>query len=773
MGQVRLGKYELLERVGLGGMAEVFKARLPSDLGIHKTVAIKRILPYHCTDHRFVQMFLDEARIAMSLNHPNIGQIYELDKDDAVYFLAMEFIDGPNLSTIIKLLRPKQLRLPLDLVLCIMGQVCAGLHAAHTQVDEQGRPMNIIHRDVSPHNVMISRTGGVKLIDFGIAKARDRLVRTQTGTVRGKLLYMSPEHAAGRTLDPRTDIFSAGMLMVTLLNGQHVMRGADEVDVLVRLRKWSPPRIGEFYPSLSPEVASGMQEVLDRALSASADGRFADAEQMRRALARVQAQVNPEVGVLDLGHFVTEVLSDNFDVAQKAPEMQGRVSGAWQVVVNTGDTAQTPSGASSPASASDADQTGNLSLPEQPQHTVVDEKPAALEEGPSTPVPMLQLLKGSDHDPDDTLRVPMSSKLFSATNHDPDRTPIDGVQLALGAAAGSIDAADDPVPTAREHTASFAANPSAISQKARPTAKMATMPEGLRNGLRPSMRGTLLAIGAGVCALLMLLGAVLIARAMLVSSDDNSPEVKAPVSTPKVAVEQLSVVTIASTPSGARILLNGEATGAVTPHDLEVPTGSHVLRLEAVDHVPYEQALEVADGEAQSVDVSLMEVEQDDAGQDGGGEDSNTMAAATESPTLVIFAEPEASVAIDGNMLPDPASTNEPLEITPLVQGQRYTLRFQKAGYQTESRQLTMEDGRMEVHVTLKRQNHGYLTVTSIPWAEVYVDGRKVAGSTPLKLHRLPVGSHLVTLKNPERQLTRQVKVNITPGATRRVQVQF
>lgn len=772
MGQVRLGKYELLERVGLGGMAEVFKARLPSDLGIHKTVAIKQILPYHCTDHRFVQMFLDEARIAMSLNHPNIGQIYELDKDDAVYFLAMEFIDGPNLSTIIKRLRPKQLRLPLDLVLCIMGQVCAGLHAAHTQVDEQGRPMHIIHRDVSPHNVMISRTGGVKLIDFGIAKARDRLVRTQTGTVRGKLLYMSPEHAAGRALDPRTDVFSAGMLLVTLLNGQHIMRGSDEVDVLVKLRKWAPPRISEFYPSLSPEVASGLQEVLDGALSASADGRFADAEQMRRALARVQARVNPEVGVLDLGHFVTEILSDNFDVAQKAPEMQGRISGAWQVVVNTGDTAQTPSGASPPEGAADAEQTGNLSLPEHPQHTVVDEKPVTLEEGPSTPIPVLQQLKNSNHDPDDTLRVPMPSELFSAASHDPDRTPIDGIQLALGASSGSGDAPDDPAPAAREHTASFAADPSVVDKKAHSTTKMAKVPDGLRKRLRPGMRGTLLAIGAGVCALLMLLGAVLVARAVLVSSDKASPAVEAPVAPAKVAVEQLSVVTIASTPSGARILLNGEATGAVTPHDLEVPTGSHVLRLEAVDHVAYEQDLEIVVGEAQSVDVYLMEAQRDNAEQDAG-DDANAMAAATESPTLVIFANPEATVAIDGNVLPDPASTNKPLEITPLVKGQRYVLRFQKTGYLAETRQLTMEDGRMEVHVTLKRQNHGYLTVTSIPWAEVYVDGRKVAGSTPLKLHRLPIGNHLVTLKNPERQLTRQVKVNITPGATRRVQVQF
>ena len=312
------GKYELLEPIGTGGMAEVYKARLPGAHGLDKIVAIKRILPYYCEDRSFVQMFLDEAKITLALNHPNIGQVYEVNQVDEGYFIAMEFIDGPNLSHVLKKLRRAGYRMPLDLTVYIMTQVCGGLFAAHTQCDNDGNPMYIIHRDVSPHNVLVSKRGAVKLIDFGIAKAKDRLVQTQHGAVRGKLLYLSPEQASRGDLDARSDIFSAGMMFLTLMNGIHPWRGKDEVEVLVELRNWSLPDLRPMRPNLADSVQVRLRNVLSRAMAYNPGDRYPDAESFRIELQQLLTQINPVFSPVNLGRFVADVMEGRFDEAEPA-----------------------------------------------------------------------------------------------------------------------------------------------------------------------------------------------------------------------------------------------------------------------------------------------------------------------------------------------------------------------------------------------------------------------------------------------------------------------
>ena len=329
---VFFGKYELLERIGSGGMAEVYRARLPSLHGLERIVAIKRILPYHCEDSSFINMFLDEAKITLALHHPSIGQVYELNQVDGQYYIALEFIDGPNLSTIIKRLQKSNRRLPLDFTIYVMMKVCEGLFAAHTQRDADGRELAIIHRDVSPHNVMVSRRGDVKLIDFGIAKARDRLVQTVAGTVRGKLLYMSPEQAASQELDPRSDVFSAGMMLLTFLNGRHIWRGLDEVEVLVAIRRWAPPSVRELRPDLDATTVQELQAIIDRAMAYNADERFRDAETFRVELAKLMARINPGFSAVPLGQFVCEVADGKADVGEPA----------WATPTSSAD--QTPNG---------------------------------------------------------------------------------------------------------------------------------------------------------------------------------------------------------------------------------------------------------------------------------------------------------------------------------------------------------------------------------------------------------------------------------------------
>ena len=216
------GKYELLKKVGTGGMAELFLARQPGIEGFEKLIVIKRILP-HLTDSRhssqFVQMLLDEARLAAQLSHPNIIQIYDLGRVDDQYFIAMEYINGVDLSQILKRELEHSRYMPVEHVVKVATYVCEALSYAHKRTDERGRPLRVVHRDVSPHNVLIAYDGGIKLTDFGIAKATSQMMKTRVGTIKGKWAYMSPEQCAGREVDSRSDIFSVGVLIYQMTTG--------------------------------------------------------------------------------------------------------------------------------------------------------------------------------------------------------------------------------------------------------------------------------------------------------------------------------------------------------------------------------------------------------------------------------------------------------------------------------------------------------------------------------------------------------------------------
>ena len=207
-------------------MAEVFKAKRSGVEGFEKIVAMKRILPHLSDNKEFVDMFVDEAKMVAGLTHPNIVQIFDLGRIDTSYYIAMEYVHGRDLRTILRRAKEKGLRMPLDLCLRIVSQVCSALEYAHRKKDERGRPMEIVHRDVSPQNILISFEGEVKLTDFGIAKAATKASTTDRGALRGKLLYMSPEQAWGRPMDRRSDVFSLGIVLYEMMTDKKPFLGA-------------------------------------------------------------------------------------------------------------------------------------------------------------------------------------------------------------------------------------------------------------------------------------------------------------------------------------------------------------------------------------------------------------------------------------------------------------------------------------------------------------------------------------------------------------------
>ncbi len=302
-GDQRFGQYTLLERIAVGGMAEVWKARMRGLEGFQKTVAIKKILPHMTHNSEFVSMFIDEAKLAAQLSHPNIIHIYDLGKIANDYFIAMEYVEGRDLRTIGNLARQKRLPIPAGLSLLIAHHIAGALDHAHHKRDFEGRALGLVHRDVSPQNVLISRDGDIKLCDFGIAKAVTQAGQTQIGALKGKLQYMSPEQAWGRPVDARSDIFSLGTLLFEMLTGERLFAGDSEISVLEAVREGKVRSPREIEPSISAEIDA----ITRRALSHDPADRFQSAGEMEQRLGAVLYEQKPTPSHTDLAAYVRKL----------------------------------------------------------------------------------------------------------------------------------------------------------------------------------------------------------------------------------------------------------------------------------------------------------------------------------------------------------------------------------------------------------------------------------------------------------------------------------
>jgi serine/threonine-protein kinase len=257
-------RYELLDRIGVGGMAEIFRGKAVAAGGFEKPVAIKRILPHLSQDRRFVELLIAEAKVLSLLKHRNIVQIFDVGLgDDGKYFLVMEYVDGKDLRAVQTGLEVRRRRMPFDLALHIGAEVCEALEHAHSARAPDGKAMSLVHRDVSPSNVLLSRAGEVKLTDFGIAKRAEQEA-TSSGAVRGKFAYISPEQARNEHIDPRSDVFSVGILLWEMICNRRLFSGLGDLEALRAVREAQVPRPTEIDPRLSPEVDQLLMTALAR-----------------------------------------------------------------------------------------------------------------------------------------------------------------------------------------------------------------------------------------------------------------------------------------------------------------------------------------------------------------------------------------------------------------------------------------------------------------------------------------------------------------------------
>lgn len=311
-GPVAFGRYVLLEQLALGGMAEIFLAKAVGEAGFEKAFVIKRVLPHLTLAHGFVEMFLDEARIAAQLNHPGIVQIFDLGKQDGDYYFAMEYLAGEDVAAIAHRCEVQGRQIPVDVAVKVASTVAEALHYAHGYHTPDGRHLGIVHRDISPSNLFITYHGTVKVLDFGIARAEQRLQQTRAGHIKGKAAYMAPEQARGEQVDARADVWSLGVCLHEMLTGRRLFLRDSSGETLLAVREGPIPRPCE----LRPEIPLELDALIMQALERDVNRRFPSADVLRSGLDRYLADRTYVPQTVQLGHFLKDLFGEERAQAQ-------------------------------------------------------------------------------------------------------------------------------------------------------------------------------------------------------------------------------------------------------------------------------------------------------------------------------------------------------------------------------------------------------------------------------------------------------------------------
>ena len=302
----RLGKYEILTPLATGGMARIYIARTTGIGSFERHVVLKLITPERANDNHAVQMFLDEARLAASLNHQNVAQVFEVGEDAGIHYLAMEYVHGQDLRALLAKAGSQGVRVPLELALTVVAGAAAGLHHAHERRDGNGVPLGIVHRDVSPSNIMIGVDGAVKLLDFGIAKATSRSVETQSGIIKGKFAYMSPEQCRGREVDRRSDVFSLGIILYEITTQHRCFRADSDFDTMHRIVTGDvvrPTRLVQGYPQ-------ALEAIVMKALAVDPNQRYQSGGMLLEALESFSVSARMSLSTMALGRFMRELFGE-------------------------------------------------------------------------------------------------------------------------------------------------------------------------------------------------------------------------------------------------------------------------------------------------------------------------------------------------------------------------------------------------------------------------------------------------------------------------------
>jgi len=549
----QFGKYFLLDKLAVGGMAEIYKAKTFGVDGFEKLLVIKRILPHCAADSEFITMLIDEAKLSVLLSHANIVQVYDLGKVGDDYFIAMEFISGVNLRDILYISREQKELIPHDIAVYIASEICKGLDYAHRKTDDQHHPLGIVHRDVSPQNVLISYEGEVKIVDFGIAKAAMNISHTMAGILKGKIAYMSPEQALGRPIDRRTDIFSVGILLYEMITGEKLFTGESQFEVLKKIRTTKIQ-----VKNLPETIPIKLRELLAKILAYNPEERYHHAGDLQVELTKFLYAQYLDFSPRKLSKFITE-------------KFQARIQEEAHRAAKT---------------TSQEQQTSSMSVKE-------GKKQVELVHG-NTPLPEIGSITARGSKTQTEKKRSGFLKLIVAG------------MIPLLLAMGSYIAFNQ-FPTLRFWEEEKPAVQIETPPSATVSSRIMTIPAGARiyldnkdTGLRTPATISNLVLNREYQVRLELEGYGIIERTL-------KPLNKTPLELSAELQKPLGILNIISEPLGASIMMNGKLTGNVTPATLEnLPLETDVrITLSKPEYQDFEQVVRLSNAKPQKVSTRL------------------------------------------------------------------------------------------------------------------------------------------------------------------------
>lgn len=473
---IQFGKYILQERIAVGGMAEIFRAVFRTIEGVEKQVALKRILPEYSLDEEFVALFVDEARLSATLQHPNIVQVFDFGKLDRSYYLAMEFVDGPNLKHFTRKLYQYENAFPIEFAIYIIIQLLKALDYLYRATDSSNRPLKVIHRDISPQNILLSREGEVKITDFGIAKAASKLSKTVPGKIQGKFGYMSPEQAMGKELDHRSDLFSLGIIFFEMLTGKRLYGGENTLIRYENVKEAKVQPVSKFR-----DVPEALDRIVAKMLQKEADDRYQSSSELQKDLSDFIYPANSETVISGLSQAINKYFP-------KEPSTSGRGDGAIE-------TEKKPWWKRAKSSLA-AKRSGNAIQLNRENNTITQQQPTATEEAITQNPPSLSLTPSDN---------PMAASAASLT-------PESGAVIAEGHTLIAPDEPGSKTGDSERTPSNQSRNVIEIysrlneSRERNRTGKSGGMLRSIRKSLEPMHGGISRLLLIGVIILAMLLG---------------------------------------------------------------------------------------------------------------------------------------------------------------------------------------------------------------------------------------------------------------------------
>lgn len=769
----QFGKYLLLDRLAVGGMAEVFLAKSFGIEGFEKIIAVKRILPTMAEDEDFIKMFIDEAKIAGHLNHANIVPIYELGKIGESHYIAMEYVWGKDLLQIMNRFRKMRKRMPAPMVAFIAAKMCEALEYAHSKRDRSGKPLNLIHRDISPQNVLVSYEGAVKLIDFGIAKAASRRTTTQAGVLKGKFGYMSPEQVRGLPIDARSDLFAVGTCMYEMLTADRLFVGESDFSTLEKVRHASVRPPSEIVNDCPKEF----EEIVMKALALNVDERWSSAGDLHEALQRFLVNSRPTFTASKLAAWMVS----GFD-AEVRKEKSRLDAFAAVKKASTGQTMRPPGLDRSPVPPVEDEFEGEATaittslFEEVDANDIVElEPPAELEEEPTqifftsdafdelekkAAGPAASVPSGGFAGPQAQPSGPHPAQAGPSGPHPAQAGP-SGPHPAQPGFAGPIPGHTGQIPghVGQGHPG-LIQGPTGLIQSQTgqmPIAGGFAPPGYVPANLQEEQKKGRLIIGAIVALLLLggLLAFFLWPRSASVA------------------------ITVSPADAVAQISLNGLVRGTA-PQTIEgLEEGEYAVRVEAAGFEVREVSIFLEGGKPMMLPLTL-EPDSEATAEPGASNLGNSDAVETEAETPT---ESEGEPETETRTEPEPEAEPEPdSAVAEAEAAAREAERLERQRAREAAERASMREAssaemssitrdtqmRQTMRIARTSGAQGTIVINTIPWATVFIDGRDTGRNTPVRGMPIAAGDHVIGLRTQDGTMHR-VRVTVPEGETVRV----